>query len=327
MPNPNQDPYLYPGTQTLINTQEIRDPVKLEQYEADLFWLKSKESLPEGKLDYQHLKNIHSHFFGELYPWAGEERSIDIAKGVCYFGHKQYINKELTKLFTRLENENYLRGLEPTEFRTQLSYYFNEINAAHPFREGNGRTQRAFCELLATQAGYSLNWDQADRAQYIQASIDGFKGNYEPMAHIFNKIVMPLQQNLEQVLINENSLVPIQAYLKKQAELTHIIQQKHAQYSENLSKVHPLDEKLLNLSQEIKDLAKQIIADEPIAKLLASPQTVSLRTQGNFTQLNEKSQQGRLTQMDIIAIAKYAHNQVISTANTRTQSKSHSISR
>jgi cell filamentation protein len=158
--------------------------------EGTLFALKYLEPLPRGNFDYDHLKAIHSHFFYDIYDWAGQERAIDIAKGDSYFAHKQFISTEVNKLFYCLKQDNYLQDLQQKEFCKKLAYYFNEINAAHPFREGNGRTQRAFCDLIAENNGYRLDWSQVSKEEYTRASIYGFNGNYEIMENIFKKIMV-----------------------------------------------------------------------------------------------------------------------------------------
>lgn len=192
------DPYVYPGTNILINKFGIKDDAeKLNIIEGRLFVLKSQEPLPHGSFDYDHLKAIHKHFFADIYDWAGQERIVDIAKENSYFGHIAYISGELTKLFNNLKKENYLQNLDHPEFCKKLSYYFNEINAAHPFREGNGRTQRAFCDMLAKEAGYLLDIKllNHNRDEYLQASIDGFlRANYTPMEKIFQKVILPLER-------------------------------------------------------------------------------------------------------------------------------------
>jgi cell filamentation protein len=85
------DPYVYPGTETLINKFGIKDAHSLSIREGEIFALKCLEPLPEGQLDYAHLKAIHYHFFSELYEWAGKERTVDIAKQNSYFGNVNYL--------------------------------------------------------------------------------------------------------------------------------------------------------------------------------------------------------------------------------------------
>ena len=63
----------------------------------------------------------------------------------------------------------------------RLAHYMGEINAAHPFREGNGRTQRVFCALLAEHTGYFIDFESVDQAQMYRVMIASFNGNAEPL--------------------------------------------------------------------------------------------------------------------------------------------------
>lgn len=183
-----KDPYVYENSNVLINKFNIQDASQLEEVEKSIFMYKFDHPLPEGNFDYNHLKAIHKHFFEGLYDWAGNERTVDISKGNSYFDSHEFIEKALEKIFTQLARVNYLKDFPFGHFTRKLSYYFNEINAAHPFREGNGRTLRAFCSLLSEQAGYHLQWENTDRQTYIQANIFGFEGQNEAMENIFQKI-------------------------------------------------------------------------------------------------------------------------------------------
>lgn len=188
------DPYVYPGTNTLINKFDIKDSNKLQELEAIFFLSKKSDPLPSGNFDFKHLKAIHNHYFGDVYSWAGKERTINIAKGDSHFAHTQYITSEITKLFTKLKNDNHLQNFPQNDFSEKLSYYFNEVNAIHPFREGNGRTQRAFFSALADKSGYYLDWTAIKQEKYIEANISGFiHGDYDAMTNIFKQIISPLK--------------------------------------------------------------------------------------------------------------------------------------
>ncbi|MNC24298.1 Adenosine monophosphate-protein transferase VbhT [compost metagenome] len=95
-------------------------------------------------------------------------------------------------MFIKLKNENYLKGVPLNEVALRLSYYLGEINALHPFREGNGRTQRLFIEYLAEQAGYSVDFSQVTDKQMIEASAASFLCDYSKMDEIFKTITLPL---------------------------------------------------------------------------------------------------------------------------------------
>jgi cell filamentation protein len=95
----------------------------------------------------------------------------------------------MTCLTCALRVENSLRGLARGPFIDQLTFYLGEVNAIHPFREGNGRTQRAFFEQLARDAGFTLNWQHLDAARNIEASAAIMRGDAEPMRKMLDMLV------------------------------------------------------------------------------------------------------------------------------------------
>jgi cell filamentation protein len=188
----DKDPYLYAESDILINKFNIKDFHTLINIESRFFLKRHSQGIPDGKLDFDHLKKIHYHLFQDIYDWAGKERVVGITKGNSTFAHPQQISPYLNKVFLKLSEENHLKNINFTNFCERAAYYFGEINAVHPFREGNGRTQRLFLDKLAAQAGYKLSWNDVDYQQYTQASIDSFNGNHDLISEIFKKITNPI---------------------------------------------------------------------------------------------------------------------------------------
>ena len=118
-------------------------------------------------------------------------RTVDIAKGNL-FCRVFAIEAEAERIFTELRQEKYLKDLNVGEFAKRLAYYFAEINALHPFREGNGRTQREFIRQLAYQNGYFLSYAGISSEEMIEASKASFKLNYEPLEKIILNHLHPL---------------------------------------------------------------------------------------------------------------------------------------
>ena len=136
--------YCYPDTEVLINKLDIRDLDKLHIFERKLTMLRLLELLDKpinGKFDFKHLQAIHAYIFQDVYDWAGKVRTVDIAKGNM-FCNVRFISSQADVIFSGLKEEHYLAGLDEDMFIKRLAYYFSEINALHPFREGNGRSQR-----------------------------------------------------------------------------------------------------------------------------------------------------------------------------------------
>jgi cell filamentation protein len=125
-----------------------------------------------GSFDLPHLRKIHWHIFRDVFPWAGEFRVVGLAKvGGAPFAAPMHIASALTEVFTKLKAENLLQGLDAAKFSLRAAYYLGEINAIHPFREGNGRTQREFLRQLAQQAGHTISWAGISQAENVAASI------------------------------------------------------------------------------------------------------------------------------------------------------------
>lgn len=184
-----EDPYVYPGTDILKNKLNIKNADELQDVEKKLVAIRSKQGFPPGRFDYAHLKAIHKHLFQDVYAWAGQERTVNISKGSGLFALVPFIEKAMNKQVVPLRTENYLRGLDFQQFVRRMAHHFIELNAIHPFREGNGRALRAFFSELAWEAGYELDWTRIDRIQWLKASEAGHHGNAIPMEQIFEAIV------------------------------------------------------------------------------------------------------------------------------------------
>lgn len=113
---------------------------------------------------------------------------VDIAKGNM-FCNALFIEEQANLIFSNLKKENYLTGLTQEAFIKRLAYYFAEINALHPFREGNGRTQREFIRLLGLKNNYFIRFSSVLRDGMISASKKSFLLDYTEMEEIFKKCV------------------------------------------------------------------------------------------------------------------------------------------
>ena len=136
--------YCYPDSDVLKNTMEVRDSERLSQLERRLTMLRLLELIDKpvrGKFDLKHLQAIHKYIFQDIYEWAGEIRKVDIKGNM--FCNVRFLSGQAAEIFGKLKEEDYLQGLEEEDFIGRLAYYFSEINALHPFREGNGRSQQA----------------------------------------------------------------------------------------------------------------------------------------------------------------------------------------
>ena len=141
-----------------------------------------------GRFDLKHLCRIHEYIFQDIYSWAGQIRTVEIAKGT-YFCKTEYITGMLNNLFNELREEMFLKELHGSKLVCRLAYYMSEINAIHPFREGNGRAQREFIRELALQNDVIIHYESVTAEQMINASIESFNGNYGPMEDLLKNCI------------------------------------------------------------------------------------------------------------------------------------------
>jgi cell filamentation protein len=192
------DPYLDPDTGIFVNKFGITDQPTLDAVEFELTsaQIASFEEDPvPGNFDLAHLKAIHKQIFGQLYKWGGELRTVDMVKDGTRFAHASHIESYANDLFQELRREHWLKGLDDAAFLERFSHYYSEINILHPFREGNGRTQRAFMSLLAMYSGYQVQWDQMYQDDNINASIAAYHGDPDPLEEILHPLLEWINEN------------------------------------------------------------------------------------------------------------------------------------
>lgn len=187
--------YCYPNSNVLINKLNIQDVDALHTAEREITSLRlaaAKVQPIKGKLNMRHLQKIHAYLFGDIYDWAGKLRHVNIAKG-NQFCLAMNLDTYGTNLFKKLEQEHYLIGTK--EFVPhRLAYYFSEINVLHPFREGNGRTQRLFIEYLAAVAGFRVDFSTVSAEEMMAASADSFACDYDSIHRMFERITTPIPE-------------------------------------------------------------------------------------------------------------------------------------
>lgn len=192
------DVYSYPDSSVLKNKLGIRDKERLLTAEimlASVRLYQLQEQPIQGGFDFDHLCRIHRHIFQDLYPWAGQIRTVNIAKADL-FCLVQHIQTYAQTIFQAYDTDCIRMKDDPERFIRIFTKHYADLNALHPFREGNGRAQREFARELCLKCGYSLDLRNTDHQEMLAGSIASFeKGDNTGLEAVFRKCIRPLSGN------------------------------------------------------------------------------------------------------------------------------------
>lgn len=150
---------------TIQNKLGISDSFKLAQAEERISKQKAMELFESGRLDkldagtFESLSEIHKFLFEDIYDFAGEIRTVNIAKGNFRFAPLMYLTEALKNI----------DEMPQSDFEQIIEKYV-EMNIAHPFREGNGRSMRIWLDLmLKKEIKKVVDWSKVDKEDYLLA--------------------------------------------------------------------------------------------------------------------------------------------------------------
>lgn len=195
------DPYVL-SNGVLRNKKNVLSAEPLEKAEGWYVGLRIAQ-VEEGlrlrdTYDTTHLLMLHRHLFQDLYSWAGDPRKIETRKET-FEGSKVFetfvapdrIFLELHKAFEPFEDMNKLHGSHLAEFIDHASLLHARLDRVHAFREGNGRTLRAFFSTLAADRGFDLTFDVVTKERMIAARIASRKdGDMSAIQHLFEDMMI-----------------------------------------------------------------------------------------------------------------------------------------
>jgi cell filamentation protein len=188
----NPEDEYYPNTSVLINTENIREPEELLERETErqliayeaIFSTFDESLIPDLPFFYY----LHHMMCSPLFVWAGRPRTVGISKGGTPFCPPQNIDAMMNTVCAELERERWMETLDPDSFMERAAYYICEINAVHPFREGNGRATRFYIDVLSARTrGDIFDWTQSSPDEYLQACIAGFQQDYSLMVSVLKR--------------------------------------------------------------------------------------------------------------------------------------------
>ena len=149
----------------LENKLGVTDSAKLARMEERISKAKALELFETGLLDqfevgtFQGLAQIHQYLFGEIYNFAGQVRTVNIAKGNFRFAPVLYLQAALEHI-----------GQMPQSTFDEIVEKYVEMNVAHPFREGNGRSTRLWLDaILKKELRQVIDWSRVDKEDYLLA--------------------------------------------------------------------------------------------------------------------------------------------------------------
>ncbi len=177
-----EDPYCYPGTTVLRNLAGLRNQRALTRFETAMAAQRADEPFPTGPLGVRHYRAIHRHLFQDVYAWAGRFRTVRISRDGSMFCYPENIERETRVLFSRLRDDRYLRRLRTAQFIDRATHFLATLNAIHPFRDGNGRTQLAFLALVGARAGHPFILTRLKPRAFLAAMVRSFHGDDRPLA-------------------------------------------------------------------------------------------------------------------------------------------------
>ena len=186
--------YCYEDSDVLVNKLNIRDEkifYKAERLYSSIRQSELNASPLKGDLGFNHLKSIHRYLFQDLFYWAGKVRTVAIAKA-SMFCLPQHIEGYAADIFSKLKKDNYYKNYSKDAFIDAITNLLGDINALHPFREGNGRTQREFIRYIGLLNGYGFDWSLVSSEENIIASYESVNGDNTKLKAIITKIIFKL---------------------------------------------------------------------------------------------------------------------------------------
>ena len=180
----------YENSTVLINKFDIRDEAQLDAVERSItsgLIAKTMIEMPFENVDFKFYKNLHNYVFSDIYEWAGSVRSIDMSKKGTNFCSATKINERAERIFLNLQTTDYLKMVPTDEFVNEFTDLYCDLNYLHPFREGNGRIQRLFLNMLLRYNNKTINFANIDKDLLMIATIKSVSGDVFMLRDIFKE--------------------------------------------------------------------------------------------------------------------------------------------
>lgn len=216
--------YLHPNLHlTLRNLVGAEMPNALAAAESDFVFVRSlqlAERPVAQTFDLTHLRAVHERLFGDVFPWAGETRTVGIARrGTPDFVSWDRVGEEFAEVAAAVAKRDRFVGVSREQFAEQAAAVYDRVNTIHAFREGNGRSQRVWLGDLARGAGYRLDWRVVQGQVNDRASQLAREGQPEALRAMFARITEPLDPGAAERLRVERSVARLYASRAPMSEI------------------------------------------------------------------------------------------------------------
>ena len=179
----------------LKNELDIKNQKDLEDIESILLadsYFHFSQQIELIEINLKFLFKLNKYFLGNIYSWAGKLRNVDISKNQTLFAPAIHL-KQTLKQFEKILKENTPSKKDTKQqIAKKIAIIHCELNAIHPFREGNGRTIRLFIDLICQKFGYkNIDYSKSSKPSYVKACILGMNMDYSKMEKIIYKGLTP----------------------------------------------------------------------------------------------------------------------------------------
>jgi cell filamentation protein len=185
--------YMDRSTGVLYNLAGISNQQDLDFFESAAVTKRTKELAdnPLSIKNSQSLFNIHKYMFQDVYEWAGKKRTVEISKDGNQFFPTNYFDTALEYIDKLIADYRKCSTVDRKELSGKLATILDAINHLHPFREGNGRTQREFLRVLAFEKGLLLNLNPPDNRKVFDDYMTGtIEGNVEKLSNLISDLLL-----------------------------------------------------------------------------------------------------------------------------------------
>ncbi|MBR1383903.1 MAG: Fic family protein [Ruminococcus sp.] len=178
----------YEGTLTLVNKFGIKDEKELSELETVLTAARITMLLENGysgEFTAEHYFELNKTIMGDIYDWAGTVRTVELSKKGTHFHSPENLERDLGLLFKYLNDNGCFLDKPDGEYARCIAEFYSDLNLLHPFREGNGRTQRVLITQLIERSGRSIDFSTCDKDMLMIATMYAAQGVLDLLTEFF----------------------------------------------------------------------------------------------------------------------------------------------